>query len=416
MLGTRPRVGVPAGVPDLAESLGAAGAEPVPFDLPAGRPRGGVALAREWVADAAQISLSLHHLDGLLLAAAEPEEFAGLVISALRLNLPAVAAPRADAHGDAYLSAAFAALGIVPLAGDPASVAVEVARGGGPRPRDLIETFSLVNALRAGLTLGGGPELLVHLSAIAREAGSVGFSQTLRVITPETHQLVEPGSGWFGEHGNAGLLALLADALNDTETVSGRLREVLPPSVPEPPRPVGSRLAFVEARASGATALCRVEEGQTEVSGGCRVCHSEKFAVRIVEGGFIEAPSLLVVGGCGPRGGPGLSRLERLSRVLEEDGLAESVSVITDGLPPRSAPGTWISLFSPEAASGGVIAFLRDGDTLRIDLEEGRIRTGIEAGEFRRREPHEFPDNEDTGYAARYVRAALPALEGAGFG
>ena len=153
MLGSRPRVGVPAGAPDLAESLNASGAEPVPFDLPAGRPRGGVALAREWIADAAQISLSRYHLDGLLLAAEEPEELAGLAIAALRLNLPTVAAPRGDAH----LSAAFAALGLVPLAGEPASVAVELARGRGPRSRDLIETFSLVNALRAGLSLGLGP-------------------------------------------------------------------------------------------------------------------------------------------------------------------------------------------------------------------------------------------------------------------
>jgi dihydroxy-acid dehydratase len=347
----------------------------------------------------------------LLLAAEEPEQLAGLVLAALRLNLPAVAVPCDDPH----LSAALAALGLAPITGDPASVAVEVAGGGGPRPRDLVEDFSLVNALRAGLSLGGGPELLVHLAAIAREAGSSGFSRTLRVITPETTPLVEPDSEWFLEHGTGGLLARLGDALNDTGTVCGPLREVLPSSVPEPPRPAESRLAFVEARASGAEALCRVYEGETEVAGECRVCHSEKFAVRIVEGGFLEADSLLVVGGCGPRGAPGLSRLDRLSRVLEEDGLAGSVSVITDGLPPRSASGTWISLFSPEAAAGGVIARLRNGDALRIDLREGRIRTGVGAREFQVREPREFPDHDDSGYAARYARDALPALEGAGF-
>jgi dihydroxy-acid dehydratase len=409
--GARPRVGVPAAA-DLADALRGAGAEPVSLELPAARPIGGVALAREWVADAAQISCAHQHLDGLLLAAEEPEELAGLVLAALRLNLPTVA----GLCGDVYLSAALAALGLSPLVGDPASVAVEVAKGGGPRPRDLVEDFSLVNALRAGLSLGSGPELLVHLSAIAREAGSPGFTRSLRVITPETPLLAAPDSGWFAEHGNAGLLARLGDALNDTGTVSGRLRElVLPSAVPEPPRTAGSRLTFVEARASGASALCRVYEGGTEISGECRVCHSERFAVRIVEGGFLETTSLLVVGGCGPRGGPGLSRLDRLSQVLEEDGLAESVPVITDGLPPRSGSGTWISLFSPEAAVGGVIARLRDRDTLRISLDKGRIRTGIGAHEFEGRKPHEFPENPYAGYAARYARSALPALEGAGF-
>ena len=412
MFGIRPRVGLPGAAGDLAEALRESGAAPVPLALPAVRPNGGVALAREWVADAAQVSFSQQGLNGLLLAAEAPEEQAGLVLAASRVNLPTVAAP----CDDPFFSGALAALGLLPLAGDPAAVAVEAARGGGPRPLDLIDDFSLVNALRAGLSLGGGPELLVHLSAVAREAGSAGFARTLGVITPETPQLVEPGSEWFARHGTPGLLSLLGDLINDKGTVSGRLREVLPAAAPEPPRPAGTRLAFVEARASGARALCRVGEGQTEVSGECRVYHSEKFAVRLIEGGLVEPPCLLVVGGCGPRGGPGITRLERLSRVLEEDELAGAVPVITDGLPPRSGSGTWISLFSPEAARGGVMARLRDGDTLRISLTEGRIRTGVEAGEFRARDPHEFPDRAGAGYAARYAGSALPAREGAGFG
>jgi dihydroxy-acid dehydratase len=410
VVATPPRVGVTT--PDLAESLRAAGAEPVLLDLPEGRPRGGVALAREWVADAAEISCAGHRLDGLLLAAEEPEDLAGLVLAALRLNLPAVAAP----CDDAYFSVALAALGLSPPAGDPVPVAVEIARTGGPRPGDIVDEFSLVNALRAGLSLGGGPELLVYLSAVAREAGSSGFSQTLRVITPETPRLAAPDSGWFAEHGTVGLLATLGEALNDTATVAGRLREILPSGVPGPPQVAGSRLTFVEARASGAVALCRVGEDEHEISGKIKVFHSEKFAVRIVEGRFLEIPSLLVVGGCGPRGEPGLSRLERLSQILLEDGLAESMPVITDGLPPRSGSGTWISLFSPEAAAGGVIGRLRDGDSLRFALDEGRIRTGVRAEEFEAREPREYPDRAGTGYSARYALTALPALEGAGFG
>ena len=91
--------------------------------------------------------------------------------------------------------------------------------------------------------------------------------------------------------------------------------------------------------------------------------------------------------------------------------------VLTDGLAPQDAVGTWISLFTPEATEGGVIGLLRDGDTLRIDLTEGRIRTGTGARDLKDREPMiEFPDRADTAYATRYARAALPALEGAGFG
>ena len=83
---------------------------------------------------------------------------------------------------------------------------------------------------------------------------------------------------------------------------------------------------------------------------------------------------------------------------------------------PMNAAGTWISLFTPEATESGVIALLRDGDTLRIDLTEGRIRTGIGARELGTRSPGTFPDRAGTAYAARYASVALPALEGAGFG
>ena len=90
--------------------------------------------------------------------------------------------------------------------------------------------------------------------------------------------------------------------------------------------------------------------------------------------------------------------------------------MLTDGLAPENDAGTWISLFTPEAASGGVLALLRDGDPLRIDPTEGRIRTGIGTREFESRDPTIFPDRSGTTYAARYARTALPALEGAGFG
>jgi dihydroxy-acid dehydratase len=410
VLGTAPRIGVlSTGASDLADRLPA---DPVPLVLPAGRPNGGVALAREWVADAAQISCSHEHLDALLIAAEEPEELAGLVLAALRLNLPTVAAPPRDAR----LFATLAALGLAPLAIDPAEVVVRSARGGGPRPLELIEDFSLANALRAAFSLGDGPETIVHLSAVAREAGALGFSQMLRVLVPETPLLAEPGSPWFEEYGVDGLFAYLGESLHDTQTVEGRLRGILPPPPPAPPPPVESRLIFVEGRASGTVALCRLSGSQNEVAGECRVLNPERVVVRMVEGGLFEPDSLLVVGGCGPRGGPGLLRLERLSRAIRENGLEDNISVITDGLPPRDARGTWVSLVSPEAAAGGVIGRLRNGDTLRIDLKGARIRTGVQADEMERRDPYEFPDPADAGYAARYSRSALPALEGAGFG
>jgi dihydroxy-acid dehydratase len=404
-----PRIGVLAdGLTGLPDRLHEAGGEPVPLALPPERPKGGVALAREWVADAAQVFCVSNNLDGLLVAAEAPEELAGFLISALRLDLPTVVAP----SGQTAFGIVPFALGLSPLTEDAAEVAVVAADDDDPLPADLIDGFSLANALRAGCALDGGPELLVHLSAIAREAEAPGLSQMIRVLAPETPASTTPTSAWYGQHGAGGLLAALGESLNDAPTLTGRLGDELP-EAPPPPEHIGSRLVFVEGRASGVEAVCRVVGPETEISGTCRVFDSDEEAAWAVEKG-LEPGTLPVVVGCGPRGGPGLLRLERLGEAFSEAGLDEVV--LTDGLASGLAGGRQISLFTPEAASDGVIGLLQDGDSLRIDLTEGRILTNVKAGELEEREPYETFEEADTGYVARYARSALPALEGGGFG
>jgi len=328
---------------------------------------------------------------------------AGLLLAALRLDLPTVVSPVGGGPFDALAYA----LGLAPLASDAAEVVVELASEEGPCPRELIDDFSFSNALRAGVAGGGGPELLVHLAALAREAGVGGFDQMVRVLAPETP---EADPEWFRQYGVRGLLSSLGDALHDVPTVTGNLKENLPFVPPAPGE--HSRLVFIRARASGAEAVCRVRKGVTEAAGKCRVYGSEEEAVSGVRRGEVGEGTMLVVGGCGPRGGPGLIRLDALGRTLREANI--EVPVLTDGLAPEDAVGEWISLFTPEAAAGAVLSLLRDADTLRIDLAEGRIRT--RAGGFETRDPGEFRTGAGAGYAARYARTALPALEGAGFG
>jgi dihydroxy-acid dehydratase len=367
-------------------------------------PRGGVALKREWVADQADVFSSIAGLDALLVGPASTEDLAGLLLAAVRFDLPTVFVPAGTRPFDIVPHA----LGFASSDEEPGEVVVEIARSGEPRPIDLIDNFSLANALRAGVAAGGGPELLVHLAALAREVGIDGFDQMTRVLAPETPEFA---SEWLRKHGVRDLLASLGDTLHDIPTVTGKLKENLPPS--PPPTEEHARLVFVRARASGAEAVCRVREGVAEVTGECRVFGSEEEVVSGVNRGEVGEGTVLVVGGCGPRGGPGLLRLDGLGQSLHEAGL--DVPVLTDGLAPWDATGTWISLFTPEAAAGGALSLLRDGDPLRIDLTEGRIRTGISASELGNREPTRFPDRADTRYAARYARTALPALEGAGF-
>lgn len=370
--------------------------------LPDAGPAGGVALVREWIADLATISCAPESLDALLIPPGQPQETFGLLLAALRLNLPAVCVSPASAS----LAASLAALGFTPLNGQPSETVVDAARR---EKRALVENFSLANAVRAVGAAGGGPESFVHLAALAREAGVVGFSQMVRVLAPETPAVP---SEWLREHGVAGLFAHLGDALHDVPTVAGRLKKELP----DAPSPSGesSRIVFVRGRSSGAEAMVRVDAGVTEASGQCRVFESEGDGVRAVVAGRIRESDLLVVRGCGARGGPGLVRLDGLAEALREAGLA--VPVLTDGVAPEEAPGTWASLFTPEAAAGGVMGRLRDGDGLRLDFAEGRIRTAVEAKDLMAREAFAARARAVTGYAARYAVSALPALEGAGFG
>ncbi len=332
----------------------------------------------------------------------------GQLLAALRLNLPAVAVRR-----DTSTSVALVALGVAPLEEDSAEVVLDVVRSNGPGPTQLAGTFALANALRAGLSVGAGPELLVHLAALAREASATGFSQMLRVLTPESPSVAGLDSPWFGEHGTAGLLAYLGDALHSVPTVTGQLKSSLPEPPPDPDK-MGHRMVFARGRASGAEAVCRVSSDTSEIVGECRVFYSEEDAVRAVSKEDLSS-SLVVVGGYGPRGAPGLRRLDRLGEALEEAGIAESAAVLTDGLAPEG-DGPRISLFSPEAAADGVIGLLRDGDVLKIDLEEVRLRTRVSARELGDREPYSGMMPSGYGYAARYTRSALAGLEGAGFG
>lgn len=406
------RVGVPFFEPSAyPDRIQAAGGDPFPLRLPRARPAGGVALVREWVADITEVSCAGEDLDALLLAADEPAELAGLLLAAIRLDLPTVCAGPA---AGSPLAISFAALGVSPVSEDAAKVAVSIARSGGPRPGELVENFSLANALRAGLAAGGGPELLIHLAAVAREAHSAGFSQTIRVLTPETTALAAPGSDWLARYGVAGLLATLGDSLHEAPSVVGSLKQTLP-DAPPAPEGEGSRMVFVRGRASGTEAVCRISGATQEVSGECRVFDGEEAAVRAVSRGKISASELLVVRGCGPCGGLGLPVLRRLANALRNMN-AGNVPVLTDGVAPDDADGTWTSLVTPESAFGGVLGLLRDGDSLTLDLAEGRILADIDAKELSRRETIVSEAPAGAGYAARYAHSARPALEGAGFG
>ena len=419
-----PTIAVPDNAPDLPEAVREAGGEPALISFPAAPLEWGGALAREWISDAAHLELLNSGADAVLLPDAPPEELAGYLSAALRAGLPAVLDVDLARSASSF-PAALATLGLAPMSGEsaPAEVAVEIGRSGRPTARRLVSSFSLANALRAGLSLGGGPEVILHLAALGREAGVAGCARMLRVLVPETPVIAESDSRWFAEHGLPGLLARISEDLHHAPTVDGRLKQLLPEPDEETGENLagsrgyaGSRLVLVEGRASATEAPCRQMPSVEEIYGECRVFWSEKEAVSAIENEALEEGQMLVVGGCGQRGTPGLKRLDALAEALRDSG-PNGLTVFTDGLAPEWAGGVWASPVFPEAAAGGVLARLQDGDRLRLNLAERRIRVSVSAGEMEDRAPGARfgRRSNQLGYASRYAYDHMKPLEGGGF-
>lgn len=463
----RPRVGVVAtpGV-EVAERVLKAGGEPFLAAMPESPGGWGVALEREWVADMLEAELSAHRIDALVFEAGGPAGAAGAVIAAVRLKVPAVClTPPEDTFG-----AALAALGFTPLSGeDPVEVALDIIGEKKLVSGRVVDSLALANALRVGVSLGAGPELLLHLAAIGKEADVVGFARVARVLIPETVEISTPKSDWFRENGLPALLDYLSEDLNDTRTVCGPLKELAREDAEPPPDDERFVHEFVRARSSGAEVLCRVPEGVAGISGKCLVFDSEQDAAenlvgRLAEfdeaqrtekarsdetgnededsetdsdaentfetkpvkperrsgtaddGDYAEEEIIAVVRGCGPRGVPGVRVLGDLARTISRHDLSGRVAVMTDGLAPEGALGLWASTFSPEASSGGVIGKLADGDFLKIDVEQGRILTSVDGKEIARRRSFRAPSSQRLAYAKRYAKSAQTIVDGASFG
>lgn len=409
----------------LAKSVRGEGIETVGYGAPFYPEGWGVALVREWVADSLEMDLLAGDSppDALVFEADSPAELAGIIIAAVRLNLPSVCV----VPPKTVFTAAVAAIGFTPL--DEGASLREVLYAIQPerslRARRMVDSFSLANALRVALSLGAGAETFVHLAAIGREAEVVGFPRMARVLTPETPAVTNPGSEWFAAYGLPGVLGHIGDALRDSKTVSGTLGSHAVEADENPP--MESSCDFVKARASGAEVLCRVPYGVEEISGRCRVFDSEDAAIEGLDKVLNEPddpeanddpePLVFVVRGCGTSAVPGLLPLDGLAAAIRSLGLAGRVSVLTDGLAPDDAPGSWASMFSPEAVSGGVIGRLTNDDLLKIDLLEGRILTSVTTEDISRRRTFRKPNQKKLpAYARRYAKNNLPPTEGATFG
>jgi dihydroxy-acid dehydratase len=370
-------------------------------------------------------------------------------------ELEAVASPGAGACGGQFtantMAMAFEAMGISPMgssmvpAMDGAKADVAYAAGElvmdvlrrGQRPSDIITRASLENAIAAIACSGGSTNGVLHLLAIAREAGielSIDDFDAISARTPLLCDLKPSGRFVAVDLHEAGGMALVAQRLleagllhGDAPTVTGRTLAEHAAEATEAPgqevvRPLSDPLSE-----SGGLAILRgnlAPEGcvvkiagyeRRKHSGPARVFESEEAAMAAVTAKAINAGDVVVIRNEGPAGGPGMREMLAVTAALVGEGLGEQVSLITDGRFSGATRGLMAGHVAPEAARGGPIAAVRDGDIIDFDVDARRLDVELDDDEIAQRvAAYEAPANPDmTGVLKKYAVSVSSAAEGA---
>jgi dihydroxy-acid dehydratase len=301
------------------------------------------------------------------------------------------------------------------------------------RPRQIITHASLQNAIASVAATGGSTNAVLHLLAIARDAGVPLALDEFDKISAKTPVLADlkPGGRFAApDMFAAGGMRLLgqrlqeAGLLTDGLTVSGKnLFEEIRSAVETPgqevlrplSKPIKKDGGLAILRGSLAPDGCVVKlAGHERVfhSGPARVFDSEEAAFEAVQQRRIKAGDVVVIRYEGPKGGPGMREMLGVTGAIVGQGLSESIALVTDGRFSGATHGLMVGHVAPEAAHGGPIAFLRDGDMITLDVRARRL--DVEANLDERRAQWKPPaPRYTTGAMAKYARLVSSASEGA---
>jgi len=365
------------------------------------------------------------------------------------------ACPGAGACGGQFtantMSTAFEMLGISPMGfnGVPAvdpkkdEVAFECGRlvmdllRKGVTPRRIITRKALENAIAGVMATGGSTNAVLHLLAVARDAGvrlSIEDFDRISRKTPLLADLKPWGRFTAPEMYKAGGMAVVAKRLLDAgilhageRTVTGRtIGEETRAAREEPGQQVIRALSSPLKPTGGMAILkgnlapegCVIKlAGHERVShrGPARVFECEEDAFAAVKKGKVKAGDVIVIRYEGPKGGPGMREMLAVTGALHGAGLADSVALMTDGRFSGATHGLMIAHIAPEAANKGPIAALRNGDTIVIDVKRRRLDADLSAAEIKKRlRAVKLPKPRyTTGVMAKYARLVSSASEGA---
>jgi dihydroxy-acid dehydratase len=312
----------------------------------------------------------------------------------------------------------------------------------GITPGKIVTQGSLDNAIRIDMAIGGSTNTALHLPAIAAEFGMdlpLSRFDELSKETPHLINLRPGGNRYLIDFERAGgvpaIQQRLKDALDmDTLTVTGKsLKENLMDYIIINPRANKEIIATIDSpvHSEGGIAVLRgslapqgsvikqtaVSQKMQRFSGKARVFDSEELSMKAIMDNKIKAGDCIIIRYEGPKGGPGMREMLSPTAAIAGMGLMESVAVVTDGRFSGGTRGPCICHVSPEAAEGGPIAFVQDGDIIEIDIPARLLNLKVSKEKIdRRRKAWKAPAPKATkGYLARYQMYVSSADKGAIF-
>jgi len=347
-----------------------------------------------------------------------------MVAEALGLAIP----------GSAMLPAAYSQR--LALARQAGRRATELVRDGGPLPRELITRKSLENAAAAVAATGGSTNAGLHLPAIAHEAGVRFTLDDVAEVFARTPLIanLQPGGRYLAVdlHRVGGVGAVLKALLDgghlhgDALTLSGRTLAEELDGVGAPDGDVvhscadvllpGGGVVVLKGNLAPDGALIKVAGLKNPVfEGPARVFESEEDAFAAVKAQAYAAGDVLVIRNEGPQGGPGMREMLGVTALVYGQGMGERVALITDGRFSGATRGLMVGYIGPEAARGGPIALVRDGDAIRIDGVARTLTLRVDEAEIARRRAAWRPRVTErlAGVLEKYARLVGPAHLGA---
>lgn len=306
------------------------------------------------------------------------------------------------------------------------------------RPRDIMTEKAILNALTVDMALGCSTNSMLHLPAIAHEIGmdfDITLANEISAKTPNLCHLAPAGHTYMEDLNEAGGVYAVMNELNkknllytECMTVTGKtVGENIEGCVNKDPdviRPIENPYSETGGLAvltgnlaphGGVVKRSAVVEEMMVHEGPARVFDCEEDAIAAIKGGKIVAGDVVVIRYEGPKGGPGMREMLNPTSAIAGMGLGSSVALITDGRFSGASRGASIGHVSPEAAVGGPIALVEEGDIIKINIPENKIELAVSDELLAKRKAEWKPRKPKvtTGYLARYAALVTSGNRGA---